>query len=75
MIRDAQRIPPLRFARAFCYNPPVRLRGGQNRCDAELDLFHTPGRMAARDRLHAKRLSPPMAGGNIRNLRTAKSHN
>ena len=43
-------IPPLRFARAFCYNSLVRLRGGRNRRDAGHDLFHTPGRSTARDR-------------------------
>ena len=59
-------IPPLRFARAFCYNSHVRLRGGRNRRGAGLDLFHTPGRSTARDRRHARRLSPPRAGGNIR---------
>ena len=40
--------------------------GRQIRRDAGHDIFHTPGRMMARDRRHAKRLSPPMAGGNIR---------
>ena len=48
------KILSLPLARTICYNSIVRLRGGQNRRDIGHDLFHTPGRMMARDRRHAK---------------------
>ena len=39
----------------------------------DIDLFHTPECMTTRDRRHAKRLSPPRAGGNIRRAYRGRS--
>ena len=47
--------PALAICKGVCYNLGVRLRGGRNRRDTGHDLYHTPGRMTARDRRHAKR--------------------